>query len=828
MITNKVRPKLMFALGAAILAGTLLLLVLNASGGVSALGPPPPSQKPAGQLAPTPPPRKPPPPQTGYIPPPMDLSHLRGDRMPEGVSAATLPSKWDWRQQGVVTQVQNQGGCGSCYTFAALADFESKLQIDGAGTYNFSENNAKECNWEEVNNFELPPGSRWGSCDGGNYFMLANLFSQKGTALELCDPYVDRDVACKDSCPYIKTLLDWRYISYGVPDTNVLKGYIQNHGPVYTSIYAGYGDAWHTEFGGYNGSYTLYYPGTESPNHAVLIVGWDDDLSHSGGMGGWIVKNSWGTTWGDNGYFYIAYGSASIGMSSSSIHAWQDYDPHGDIMHYDEAGWWSQRGCSGSTTGWGLSKFIPTSDTYVTRAEFWTTDRTTDIDVYIYDDFDGTTHSSLLYSSLNHSYYEAGYHGIVVDPPLAVNNGDDVILVVKFTNATYGDPIPVDPEGPNETGRTYLSCSGSAGSWQDVGVDHSADVAIRLRTSDITAPTPTPTSTLPPPAFRVYLPIIMKVWPPIPDIPMLYHIINPDGDGNYMVCWSTAARATRYTLEEDENPAFSSPTTRYTGSGTSWTASDKEMGMYYYRVRASNSWGNSGWSNAQSVSVHQAVSKFYSVADTTIFQGYPDENFGDYSDMWAGYDDYLSPDGKIVRSLLQFDLASIPAGTQIASASLDLFLVESWDFLDRSRSITTYRIKSGWSEMSVTWNTKPSYGDSYGTASVTHGDWRWYSFDVTDLVRAWVNGTKANHGIMVRGPEHSGQDSSWKGFSTREGPYPPQLVINYTGSAASAAPTGTATSGVPSESILDVMRTAGHDGHVPWLDAGRQLEMLAR
>jgi hypothetical protein len=307
---------------------------------------------------------------------------------------------------------------------------------------------------------------------------------------------------------------------------------------------------------------------------------------------------------------------------------------------------------------------------------------------------------------------------------------------------------------------------------------------------------------------------------------MLYHIINPDGDGNYMVCWSTAARATSYTLEEDDNSAFSSPTTRYSGSGTCWTASDKEIGTYYYRVRASNSWGNSGWSNVESVSVQQAQSKFYAVADTTVFQGYPDENVGHTSDMWAGYDDYLSPDGKIVRSLVQFDLASIPAGTQIASASLKLYLIESWDYPDRSRTITTYRIKSGWSEMSVTWNSKPSYGEAYGAASVTHGDWRWYSFDVTDLVRAWVNGTKANYGIMVRGPEHSGQDSSWKGFSTREGPFPPQLVINYTGSTVSATPTGITTV-VPSESILNVMRATGHGGRVPWLDTGRRLDMFA-
>jgi C1A family cysteine protease len=493
-------------------------MVLNASGRVFAVGlcpelveGPPPLEGPVGQLAPTrPPPLTPPPPHTGYIPPPMDLSHLKGDRMPEAFSAAALPSKWDWRQQGVVTQVQNQGNCGSCFTFASLANFESRLQIDGAGTYDFSENNAKECSWEEVNNFESPPGNPWGSCDGGDYFMLANLFSQKGTVLEWCDPYVDRDVGCKDSCPYIKTLLDWRYISYEVPDTNVLKGYIHNHGPVYTSIYAGNGDAWQTEFGYYDGSYTLYHPGTESPNHAVLIVGWDDDLSHAGGMGGWIVKNSWGSNWGDNGYFYIAYGSASIGTGSSSIYAWQDYDPNGDIMYYDEAGWWNQWGCGSSTTGWGLSKFIPTSDTYVTRVEFWTTDRTTDIDVYIYDNFNGVAPSNLLWSGLNYSFAESGYHGVELYPPLAVTGGNDVIAVVKFTNASYEYPVPVDTEGPDETGRTYRSCSGSAGSWQDMGVDHDADVAIRLRTSDITAPTPTPTSTLPPLAFRVYLPICLK------------------------------------------------------------------------------------------------------------------------------------------------------------------------------------------------------------------------------------------------------------------------------------------------------------------------------
>ena len=524
MKSGKARPELMFALGAAILVGAFLLLALNVGGRVFAIGPPLPSHEPMGQLAPTrPPPLKPPPHRTGFIPPPMDLSHLKGDRMPEGVSAAALLSKWDWRQQGVVTRVQDQGSCGSCYTFAFLANFESKLQIDDAGTYDFSENNAKECNWEELNNFEHPPGSPWGSCDGGNSFMLANLFSQKGTVLEGCDPYVDRDVNCKATCPFVKTVLDWRYISGQVPDTNVLKGYIQTYGPVYVSVYAGDGDAWETEFGSYDGSYTLYHPGTESTNHAVLIVGWDDSLIHAGGTGGWIVKNSWGTDWGDNGYFYIAYGSAGIGKNASYVYTWQDYDPDGDIMHYDEAGWWSQWGCSESTTGWGLGKFIPTSDTYVTRVEFWTTDATTDVDVYIYDDFDGTAPSNLLWSGVNYSFAETGYHGVELDLPLAVTGGDDIIAVVKLTNASYEYPVAVDTEGPNEIGRTYRSCSGEAGSWQDVGVDYNADLAIRLRTSGTIPSTPTPTQTPtstptptgpPLPGFRIYLPICLKDYYP--------------------------------------------------------------------------------------------------------------------------------------------------------------------------------------------------------------------------------------------------------------------------------------------------------------------------
>ena len=102
---------------------------------------------------------------------------------------------------------------------------------------------------------------------------------------------------------------------------------------------------------------------------------------------------------------------------------------------------------------------------------------------------------------------------------------------------------------------------------------------------------------------KIFLPVVMKRWPPIPDIPVLNSISNPDGDGYYLVVWNDAYLAEIYVLQEADNASFSNPTERYRGTATSWNATGKSPGTYYYRVMASNSWGNSGWSNTQQVTV---------------------------------------------------------------------------------------------------------------------------------------------------------------------------------------------------------------------------------
>ena len=103
--------------------------------------------------------------------------------------------------------------------------------------------------------------------------------------------------------------------------------------------------------------------------------------------------------------------------------------------------------------------------------------------------------------------------------------------------------------------------------------------------------------------YGVYLPMASRRWPPFPDTPVLNPISNPDGDGNYTVSWEQAYLAETYVLQEDDSAAFSSPTTRYSGNDTSWNATDKAAGTYYYRVKARNDAGDSAWSNVRSVIV---------------------------------------------------------------------------------------------------------------------------------------------------------------------------------------------------------------------------------
>jgi C1A family cysteine protease len=410
----------------------------------------------------------------GFVEPSFDPPDLNIE-LPR--AALSFPTRFDWREQGKISPIKDQGSCGACFCFATIGGMEASLLISDDELFDFSENNVKECEWRNQN------GYIWSGCNGGHFWQVVSYLTEKGTALETCDPYKQYDGTCKE-CPYVKTVLDWRAFSMQeIPPIEVTKHYLQNYGPVAAAIDAGDNSAWRIAFTNYDGSYTLHYDGPGRVNHAVLIIGWDDTLSHDGGQGAWIVKNSWGTFWGgtagygtEGGYFTIAYGSAKLGWYSTFFREVRDYEPSDLVLLHDEAGFENYDG--ESTTEWGMCKFVAPSEAELERVELWTTDATTDIDVYVYDDFNGSTLSNLLSSQLDNSFQEMGYVPVVLDAPVSLTTGQGVYVAVKFSNATLDKPLAFDPKilGPWATGMCYRSADGQTWELFDKG-----DLGIRVR-----------------------------------------------------------------------------------------------------------------------------------------------------------------------------------------------------------------------------------------------------------------------------------------------------------------------------------------------------------
>jgi len=209
-----------------------------------------------------------------------------------------LPATFDWRNYNggnYITPVRDQGSCGSCWAFAPTAALESKalLTFDWPGIdLNLSEQIVLSC-------------SGGGNCATGGYASTAsNFLRDTGTNLETCYPYTATDGNCSDACfnwqSSVYRFDSWSYVVNGTTaSVDVVKNAIYTNGPV---------AAWfrvYEDFYSYSSGVYTYTSGTYQGNHFVLVVGWGDSDN------AFIVKNSWGTDWGESGYFKINYSELS-------------------------------------------------------------------------------------------------------------------------------------------------------------------------------------------------------------------------------------------------------------------------------------------------------------------------------------------------------------------------------------------------------------------------------------------------------------------------------------------------------------------------------------
>jgi C1A family cysteine protease len=215
-----------------------------------------------------------------------------------------LPSNYDWRDYGGVTPVKAQGSCGSCWDFAGVGALESMIKIYGGIEYDLSEQQVLSC---------ATPGY---GCGGGWMVTVWRHFKENGAALESCMPYLADDTApcLEDGCTKYATTNGWEDVPNVV---EAIKNRVLNHGPVATTFTV------YDDFRYYTGG-CYEHEGNDPINHAVVIIGWNDSMCS--GEGAWLVKNSWGTDWGLDGYFYIKYGTCNVGYSTQAVYYYEGTD----------------------------------------------------------------------------------------------------------------------------------------------------------------------------------------------------------------------------------------------------------------------------------------------------------------------------------------------------------------------------------------------------------------------------------------------------------------------------------------------------------------------
>jgi len=395
----------------------------------------------------------------GEIPVPFIMhTELPDEILQQLLPLEAAPASFDLRTTGKLTSVKDQGTCGSCWTFATMGNIESRWLVDSRGTYDLSEDNLNTCHPP----FDPTP------CNGGNILMSAAYLARgSGPKSESDDPYSETHTTV--DCP---TGFDPQGIITSIwylptTDPALIKTLIQTYGALYTNF--------RYESGSYTaGDYTYYYSGSDGTNHAVTLVGWDDTKVTAGGTGAWIIKNSWGPSWGESGYFYIAYQDTKVNSSVNLVgYDYDDYDPDQTVNTYSEAGCISAFGF-GSNSGYALVKYIASGHVQLTKVGTYTFYAGCTVAFDVYDNFDGTTLSGSLGSISSQTCTYEGYHSFDLSTPINLTNGNDYYVKVHYTTATGQNyPIPVEDDYPGfvssptiETGVFWASSTGS--SWTSI------------------------------------------------------------------------------------------------------------------------------------------------------------------------------------------------------------------------------------------------------------------------------------------------------------------------------------------------------------------------
>ncbi|HUK76716.1 MAG TPA: lectin like domain-containing protein, partial [Thermoleophilia bacterium] len=388
---------------------------------------------------------------------------------------------YDLRTVGKVSPVRNQYQFNVCWVFASLASLESSLLP--ADPQDFSEDNLAVAAGSEFDT---------GLYNPGNYCMTtAELARWNGPVTESAEPY--------GSGAFVSGLKPLAHVQNVLflpdrtspTDNDTIKWAIETYGAVYSGIYADSGMSSSSTSAYYDpATSSYYYDGSSAADHAVDIVGWDDDYDPANlnagrpvadqipadqlpGKGAFLVRNSWGSSWGDGGYFWVFYDDVQIGRGMA-VFTGEPTTDYAQNFGYDRLGFTDQWGY-GSDTGWMAAAFTPKGDSPLEAASFYAQTPDTAYDVYVASSLNDQSTWTL---EATGTEVVPGYHTVSFAAQPVAKAGVRFYVIVRLTTPGYDYPIAVEDaeagyssQATTAPGRSFSSAHGSPGTWTDLATD---------------------------------------------------------------------------------------------------------------------------------------------------------------------------------------------------------------------------------------------------------------------------------------------------------------------------------------------------------------------